>query len=155
MLNEAKRICDQLVRPYLIAYSIFYGHYHVGSFKIPVSSLVSHHHQYTPPRLTHLHPKLQPPHLQQLHLSHPPSSPTLPRLSCLSVCLALHSLFILRCTLRLRHDTPPRLITNIPMPLVIIRVCQHSQLPHHQQRPPLHLPQPNSSLLHLPPLLRL
>ena len=154
MLNEAKRICDQLVRLYLIAYPVSHGH-HACSFKIPVSSLVSHHHQYTPPHLTHLHPKQQPPHLQRLHLSHPPSSPTLPRLSCLSVCLALHSLFILRCTLRPRHDTPPRLITNIPMPLVIIRACRHSQLPHHQQRPPLHLPQLNLSLLLLPPLLRL
>ena len=152
MLNEAKRICDQLVRLYLIAYPMSHGH-HV-SFKIPVSSLVSHHHPYTPLCLTNLHPKQQPPHLQQQRLSHPPSSPTLPRLSCLLVCLVLHSLFILQCTLRPHHDTQPRLIISIPMPLVTIRACPLSQLPYNHQRPPLHPPQLNLSLPRLPPLLR-
>lgn len=153
MLNEAKRICDQLVRLHLIVYPISHGHY-VSSFKILVSSLVNHHHPYTPLCLTHPHLKQHQPHLHQQHLSRPLSSRTLPRSSCLSVCLALHSLFILRCTLRPHHDTQLRLIINIPMPLVTIRACQLNQLPYHQQRPPPHLPRLNSSLPRLTPLLQ-
>jgi hypothetical protein len=153
MLNEAKRICDQLVRLDMLAYSIPHCH-HAYSFKTLVNSLVNHHHPYTLLCLTHLHPKPQQPHLQQQRLSHPPSSPTLPHSSCHSVCLELHSLFILRCTLRPRHDTQPRLTINIPMLLVTIQVCRPRQLPYSQRRPPLHPPQHNSSLPRLPPLLQ-
>lgn len=49
MLNEAKRICDQLVSFNLTTYPpLMRGH--LGpSFRIPVSSLVNRHHRSIPP----------------------------------------------------------------------------------------------------------
>jgi hypothetical protein len=158
LLTEAKRICDQLVRLDLTAQFISYRHY-TCSFKILVSSLVNHHHLCIPPRLTHLNPKQQQPHphpqqQQQQRLSRPLLSPTLPRSSCPSVCLAPHSPFTLRCTRRPRHDTQLRLTINIRMLLVTIRACRPNQLPLHQRRPPLHPPQLNSSRPRQLPLLQ-
>ena len=152
MLNEAKRICDQLVRPDLTPPHLSCGH-HVPSFKIPVSSSVNRRRPSILLCLIRRRHKRRHPLLQRQIPNHRLSSRTLLRSSCLSVSQALRSPCIPQCTLRPRHATRLHPIINTPPHPAITRRCPVSQ-PHPLRHPRLHLWQPNLSplLQRLPPL---